>query len=109
MARVLAASVLPTPGSPSSRIGWPMRTARKSAVASGSSARYPAFSRSLARLGMSGTRSDIALGGVGERGAAAGAAEVPGTAGVFDLERGGRDGDVHPAHRVGGGHRAAAR
>ena len=39
VARALAASVLPTPGSPSSRIGCPIRAARNSAVPRGSSAR----------------------------------------------------------------------
>ena len=43
--RALAAAVLPTPGSPSRSMGWPRARQSASAVASPSSARYPASSR----------------------------------------------------------------
>ena len=44
-ASVLASSVLPTPAGPSTRIGFSMRSARKTAVAISFEGRYPASSR----------------------------------------------------------------
>src|SRR5579863_9287442 len=56
-ARDLAAWVLPTPGSPSSRIGCPIRTARNSAAASWSPAMYPVLSSAAISVATSGNRS----------------------------------------------------